>query len=63
MIMKYSDEVNALFDKIKPYIDYTKFPPTLRPDTPQNIRDDREKMHKLMDKERGAICERFGIPV
>lgn len=51
MFILYSEEVKKLMDKIRPYIDFTKLPPELKPETPKSIRADAERVRKLLKKE------------
>jgi len=51
MRIKYSEEVNKLFDLVKPYIDWS-FPPKLKDDTPQEIKDTYKKCIELMKEEK-----------
>lgn len=51
MFILYSEEVKKLMDKVRPYIDFTKLPPELKPETPQSIRDDAARVRKLIEEE------------
>lgn len=59
MRINYSDEVNRLFDLVKPYID-SSFPPKLKDDTPKEIKDAYKKCIKLMSEEKQKYLSENG---
>lgn len=60
MRINYSKEVNKLFDLVKPYID-SSFPPKLKVDTPQEIKDAYERCMKLMSEEKQNYLAENGL--
>lgn len=50
MRLRYSDEVNRLSDIIDPYMDWT-FPPKLKENAPQEIKEAYQQFKELAQKE------------
>lgn len=61
MTIIYSEEVRDLFDLIRPYIDFTKIPATLKDDAPDYIKEAEALYCELRDKEKEQYLKAMGL--
>lgn len=54
----FSDKVKEPFELIKPYVEWNKFPPKLKDDTPDDIKKAEVLCNELMEKEKNAVSKR-----